>query len=197
MANGRECVLQKSKSDRQAITSLDLLHQQQIVQVSTMEDDSRRISVYDLTGLRVHPDGLRVHQTQENLRLGTHRRYNAQVPRGWIANDAGGSVITPKYRKHPQMPSSQDTGDSESLVKAGCEPGQSSEEMVSSTKGKRKDTSNIRKTLKRKKFAEDDSYISSSRMHKNSSGISQLPSQVSHRNLADWDIINAIRTRIC
>jgi len=156
-----------------------------------MGDNNRRTSIYDLTGLRVHPDGLRVHQTQENLRLGKQQRYyNTQDFRGWIANGAGGSVMTPKYRKCSQT-SSPDAENLESLVEAACVSGESSRETVSSTKGKRKDMSNTRRALKRKKFVQDDSYIF--RMPKMSSGTPRLPSQVSHRNLVSRDIIDAIR----
>jgi len=155
-----------------------------------MADDNRRTSIYDLTGLRVHPDGFRVHQTQRNLRLGTQQRYyNSQDFRGWIANGAGGSVITPKYRRNSQTASS-DAEDLESLVEAECSSGESSEKIVSSAKGKRKDTSNTRRALKRKKFAEDDSYIS--QMPETSSGTPRLPSQVRRRNLVNRNIVDAI-----
>jgi len=155
-----------------------------------MRDNNRRTSIYDLTGLRVHPDGLRVHQTQGNLRLGTQQRYyNTQDFRGWIANGAGGSVITPKYRKYSQT-SSPDAENLESLVEAECGSGESSGEIVSLTKGRREDMSNTRRVLRRMKFAEDDSYIS--QKPEMSSGIPRLPSQVSHRNLVHRDIIDAM-----
>jgi len=154
-----------------------------------MTNNNRRTSIYDLTGLRVHPDGLRVHQTQGNLRLGPQQYYNSQNFRGWIANGAGGSVITPKYRKYSQT-SSPDAENLESLVEAECGSGESSGEIVSLAKEEREDMSNTRRALRRKKFAEDDSYISQN--PEMSSGIPRLPSQVSHRNLIYRDIIDAM-----
>ncbi|KAF9449039.1 hypothetical protein P691DRAFT_774949 [Macrolepiota fuliginosa MF-IS2] len=122
-----------------------------------MDRDSRRISVYDLTGLRVHPNGYRVHQTERNLELGKHS-HNIQDSRGWVANDAGGSISVPKYRNGGHAPSS----DAEYIDAEQAENDQNEQEDEdeedSMRKGKRKKQNNMG-PIKRRKFMENDSYI--------------------------------------
>ncbi|KAJ3574680.1 hypothetical protein NP233_g1605 [Leucocoprinus birnbaumii] len=126
-----------------------------------MEEDHRRVTVYDLTGLRVHPDGSRVHQTQQNLRFGIHRRQNTRDFRGWIAEDAGGAIIAPKYRASRKAQSSPEVETISVQARDTSGTGDSVDEGGSSpTPGKPNHKSNIRRALKRKEFAEDDSYIS-------------------------------------
>ncbi|KAF5364194.1 hypothetical protein D9756_000100 [Leucocoprinus leucothites] len=150
-----------------------------------MEGDSRRTSVYDLTGLRVHPDGSRVHQTQRNLRFGTYRRHDTQDFRGWIAEDAGGSIIVPRYKRVPTT----DPENYEAQVADENERGDVGEELVQGeevpeVKGKRKYPSYIQRAIKRKKFAEDDNYISSlPRASETLDSIPQIPSQDLLKNI--------------
>lgn len=148
--------------------------------------DSRRISVYDLAGLRIHPNGYRVHQTKDNLNLAKSRQ-NVLTSRGWIADDAGGSITAPKFRDGVRLPSC-DTGEAEDF---------DSQETVNEDKdlnigdedtgsGKRKGTMeyNTIRPAKRRKFFQDDSYITGhSRMTESSSAKLELPSQVSMRPL--------------
>lgn len=149
-----------------------------------MEGDNRRTSVYDLTGLRVHPNGYRVHQTQNNLSLGKYGR-NVQGSRGWIADDAGGSIAIPKYRSGRPTPSSE-AGEAEyiQMEETGTsrEDGEaeSEAEESGSAKGKRRKKQNNMAPIKRRKFFQDDSYISGLSQVAGSSGAGlEIPSQVS------------------
>ncbi|KAF9453403.1 hypothetical protein P691DRAFT_771564 [Macrolepiota fuliginosa MF-IS2] len=58
-------------------------------------EGSRRNTVYDLTSLRLHPDGSRVQQAEtKNLALGKREDVVYHPRRGWFAGDAGGKVVT-------------------------------------------------------------------------------------------------------
>ncbi|KAJ8082211.1 hypothetical protein PM082_008058 [Marasmius tenuissimus] len=60
--------------------------------------EPRKSTVYDLTSLRLHPDGTRVLRTESNQRLRASK-YSVQDSRGnWIATDAGGSGHVTRYR---------------------------------------------------------------------------------------------------
>ncbi|KAK1228097.1 hypothetical protein PQX77_008868 [Marasmius sp. AFHP31] len=60
--------------------------------------EPRKSTVYDLTSLRLHPDGTRVLLTENNRRLRVSK-YSVQDSRGnWIATDAGGSGHVTRYR---------------------------------------------------------------------------------------------------
>jgi hypothetical protein len=143
-----------------------------------MEGDSRRNSVYDFSGLRVHPDGYRVHQSDRNLGLTGHRRHNIQDFRGWIADDAGGSVIAPRYRSRKRAPSSEAEYIEAQAVQgheASTEEARPSEEPQAT--GKRKKRRKLQRSIK---FAEDDSYISSLSLPTEETSNGPLtPSQVS------------------
>lgn len=141
-----------------------------------MDADSRRITVYDLTGLRVHPNGYRVHQTRVNQELGKYP-CNIQDSRGWVADDAGGFISVPKYRSEKKAPSF-DAEYIEAEQEDRPEDEQEDEEEVLG-KGKRKKKQSNMGPAKKRKFMQDDSYISAlSRTSEGSSKGLEMPSQV-------------------
>lgn len=123
-----------------------------------MDGEDRRVSVYDLTGLRIHPDGYRVHQTERNSELGRYPR-NIHSARGWVADDAGGSIGVPKYRRQKSAVPSE----SEYIEAKQDEEGEEDEPdpEIASSGGKRKKKPNNIGPIKRRRFVEDDSYLSS------------------------------------
>jgi hypothetical protein len=126
-----------------------------------MDGDDRRISVYDLTGLRIHPDGYRVHQAERNSELGKYPR-NIQSARGWVADDAGGSVRIPKYRRQKSTvsPESEYIEAKQDEERKEDQEDELDPEIVSSG-GKRKKKQNNMGPIKRSRFMKDDSYLSS------------------------------------
>lgn len=123
----------------------------------------RRLNtVWDLSSLRLHPDGSRVEQSSRNSRPRTSRT-SVQDSRGnWFARDAGGLGVIRRYRKARQE---LEDGECINLDDGGSEP--------SGSKGKAKRKRDGR-AEKRRKFVHDFSFLANP-----SPGKQPLPSSVS------------------
>ncbi|KAG7095650.1 hypothetical protein E1B28_006372 [Marasmius oreades] len=114
----------------------------------------RQSTIYDLTGLRLHPDGTRVLQTENNRRLRVAKQSARDIQGNWIASDAGGSGRVTRYRTFRQKGKERaESGDTEN-------PGeneQQSEEDEEPVKDYR--------AIKRRKFEHDHDFISPSSIH--------------------------------
>ena len=148
--------------------------------------EARQSTVYDLTSLRLHPDGTRVLRTESNRRLRV-AKYSVQDSRGnWIANDAGGSGHVTRYR------TSREEG--EGPVDEGLE-----RELDSLTVEEGDPHLKDYRAKKRRKFEHDFDFISSSpipRLSKpdKTGNISlALPSSVHTIFLARWALRLLIR----
>lgn len=153
---------------------------------------NRRISVYDVTGLRVHPDGRRVDPTANNPRSRYWAPGATQDDQGnWIAVDAAGSFHVPRYtkRKRPGAENEEeqeeedfeglDEEDSDDAHRKGTIPPNGGKEGDKG-KGKTKERAGKdRGPQYRKRFKEDESYLGAGRS-RSGSVPPDMPSQVRH-----------------
>ena len=139
----------------------------------------RLSTVYDLSSLRLHTDGSRVHQTSANLRP-RKAAVSVRDSRGnWIARDAGGSHSVGKYRRAKVGDDeAEHFGEVFDFSGAEGEEGQVSIERTHRKKGRGKgkgkerevdvserdegageDRERDRRATKRRKFAHDFSFL--------------------------------------
>ncbi|KAF9261739.1 hypothetical protein L218DRAFT_1045498 [Marasmius fiardii PR-910] len=117
----------------------------------------RQNTVYDLTSLRLHPDGTRVLQTESNRRLRVSKQSVLDLQGNWIASDAGGSGRVTRYRtlrqegkEREESASVEDYGEKE---QHGAER-QEEEPFIKDSRA-----------IKRRKFQHDFDFISPSPIH--------------------------------
>ncbi|TEB32266.1 hypothetical protein FA13DRAFT_1813597 [Coprinellus micaceus] len=133
---------------------------------------NRRISVYDVTGLRVHPDGRRVDRTANKPRSRYWAPGATQDDQGnWIAVDAAGSFHVPRYTKR-KRPGTENEEEQEEDAFEGLDEDESDDGYRKETtptrggkegdKGKGKMKERVGKDKGpqyRQRFKEDESYL--------------------------------------
>jgi hypothetical protein len=109
--------------------------------------EKRLTTVYDYSDLRIHPDGTRVKQQARVLRP----RVAVQDARAnWIARDAGGFAVVPRFRKKGSVEGGESVVDVEDGIDFSKE-----ERSGKKSKSKRPDA----RTTKRQKFMKNDDYL--------------------------------------
>ncbi|KAF9528042.1 hypothetical protein CPB83DRAFT_855228 [Crepidotus variabilis] len=124
--------------------------------------EHRRSTVYDYTDLRLHPDGSRVAQKSSNRRPAVIRTVTQTSRANWIANDAGGSGIIPKFQKKITSNNNQEDGEHFELgfsESKAFEQEESGSEQEVSLKKKRKSKRFDARPLKRQKFKASEEYL--------------------------------------
>jgi hypothetical protein len=153
-------------------------------------------TIYDLTALRLHPDGARVHQTssKDNLRLGRPKAVFGGPKRGWFAEDAAGSVVRLGKRRGRRAAEGEEEegeeGEGCSREDGEVERGRKMKRKLYEERKGEKDTKSKR-AKKRLRFKEDDTFLadaSSSQPHI-ADGIKDVddispPSSVSHSHIS-------------
>ncbi len=122
----------------------------------TVMPPRRQTTLFDLSSLRVHPDGTRVDQTDYNLRVKRHARAARDAHGNWMAHDAGGSVAVKRRLKQKEGKQggtdiSKDSSDEEEQVAQALKP----------------------RAAKRQKFSQDYSFLEALEL----SDISQAPAE--------------------
>ncbi|PPR06617.1 hypothetical protein CVT24_001724 [Panaeolus cyanescens] len=134
--------------------------------------EPRRSTVYDFSDLRLHPDGSRVYQKDSNRQLWLANKVVQTANNTWIATDAGGSMKVSSFRSRVKNNTKQgddeaeefnldDVSGGEEDQDEGQEKGTSADEETQSgqKRGLKKKVDG--RTVKRRKFLEDFSYLGS------------------------------------
>ena len=152
---------------------------------------SRYSTVYDLTSLRLHPDGKRVSQTASTVRSRKTKPEVCDSRGNWIARDAGGLGQVPKrttrQRRARQQENESDL-EGEVFDFSGVNGGESDDEQKARTwKGKGKARQfeedaeyqpKSERARKRRKFADDLDFLDAGKVdlqEQNDTEVSSLP----------------------
>lgn len=117
--------------------------------------EPRKSTVYDYSDLRLHPDGTRVYQKSTNLRPKLAQGTIQDARLNWIATDAGGSANVPLFRKKKGSGLQEDGAISSDGEHFSVE----ADDDDVDRKGKRKLKRTDYRTIKRRKFLENDDYL--------------------------------------
>ncbi len=112
--------------------------------------EKRLTTVYDYSDLRIHPDGTRVKQQAINLRPRAAQATVQDARANWIARDAGGFAVVPRFRKKGSVEKGESVVDIEDGIDFSEEEGSDKR-----SKSKRPDA----RTTKRQKFMKNDDYL--------------------------------------
>ncbi|KAF9051204.1 hypothetical protein BDZ89DRAFT_1154102 [Hymenopellis radicata] len=132
----------------------------------------RQTTLFDLSSLRVHPDGTRVDQTDYNLRVERHARAARDAHGNWMAQDAGGSVAVKRRLKQKEGKQAgediakDDADDAEEAVAQALKP----------------------RAAKRQKFSQDYSFLEALEL----SNISQTPAEAEELPVPSSDLLKCI-----
>ncbi|KAF9035915.1 hypothetical protein BJ165DRAFT_1355169, partial [Panaeolus papilionaceus] len=129
--------------------------------------EPRRSTVYDYSDLRLHPDGSRVYQKDSNRQLWLANKVVQTANKTWIATDAGGSMKVRKFRGRVKKKAVEsEEGEEFNLDDVGglddAEQDESSRDEEGESGQKRKLKKKVDgRTIKRRKFLQDYSFLGS------------------------------------